>query len=437
MPLPMPKNAEQAKKREAAAKRNPGPAPEQKIKLPEQPLNPTFQNKAPKPEPGNAGGSAQTPAGKVDVKPLSPAERGRFEKSFGMDLSAVTVHSGPGADAQCTARGAVAFIKGTNIIMSAKAGAPGSKGYDTLLGHELAHFVQQNGGGKAGGGDAEKDADKAGEKAAEGAPAPVEQKVAAGTEQKKEEEGEHKNPNTVKIPIGGSRSIEIVPPNKAGDWSLGVGDVVKFTEGIKEEGTKWWRKAIPTGFFGLSVDIGAGFTAEFKLGEVSLKGIKVNYKKATDTYELEGEIGTSMGLELGGFVSAGVSADVWIASAGVGLKAKLGLSKSHPLSASFRAGYSPSTNNFYFGGKLSLAALELEAKTAVSLYVYYDAWGISTYTKEWTLWERTLGKLSFGGVELDLAWSRAKGWKESSITPKPLEVQNFEGNIKNMYPKKS
>lgn len=437
MPLPQAANAEQQRKREMAASQAGGPTPETRTRMTGPSQTVPFENHAPEPEPGTQSGDVQTPDGKVSVQPLPADKRAKFEASFGVDLSDVTIHSGPGADALCRQQGATAYATGSSIYMGSGAGAQGSPGYDRVLGHEVTHVVQQRGGNVQGstGGDLEKEADEAGKLANQGEPAPVSGSAPSGTVQK--EEAERGETQRIRIPIGSNRHIAIVPPNRDGDWALGVGDVVEFTEGINEEGEKWWRKSIPTPFYGLCADLGIGVEGKFGLGKVQLKSIMVRYKKATNTYEIEGQVATSMELEVGGFISAGVSADAWIASAGVGLKAKLNLGKTHPLAASFRAGWSPTTNNFYFGGKLSMSALELEAKAAVALYVYYDAWGISTYTKSWTLYERTLGKLAFAGVDLDLAWSRAKGWRQSSITPKPFEMQDVSGNIRNLYPRKS
>ncbi len=436
MALPKAKNAEQKAKREASAKANAGPAPEKSYKIPDQPLSPSVSPAGKMPT-GGGKGETNGPEGRINVEPLSSEQKAKFEKSFGMDLSAVTVHTGPGADKQCTESGALAFIQGTNIFMSSAAGKLGDKKYERTLGHELAHFAQQNGKAtEEGGGDAEADADQAGDKAAAGEAATVSQSVAPGTKQNKD--GDNEQVNKVNIPLFGTGAgIEITPPNTDGDWSVAVADVKEFTEGIEEKGDKWWRKSFPTPFFGLSIDLGAGFFAEFSLGKISLKGLKVNYKKARDMYEFEGEVGTAMKLEVGGFISAGVSADVWIASAGVGLKAKLALTKNHPLSVSLKGGWSPSSGDAMIAGALNMSALELECKAAVALYVYYDAWGLSTYSKDWTLYERTLGKLTFAGIKLQLGWSRSKGWGESEIEPKPAEAQDFSGNISSLYPSKS
>lgn len=489
MPLPAAASPEQSKKREAAAQKNPGPAPEKSFVLPEKALKPQAETTKPASSGAEKSGEAG-PGGKVDAGPIPAAVRSKMEKSFGQDLSKVVVHSGPGVDTMCQKRGAVAFAQGQAIYMSAGAGDVGSAAYNEVLGHELTHVLQQQpkkpdapagsapeakkaepGGktnpdkketkeppkGAAKSGDAEQkdpaaaaapggaaptsgsaleaEAAKGGQAAAAGQPVPVQGAASPGSEQHAPAADEHKNPNTLKIPIGKDRNIEIVPPNRDGDWSVGVGDLKKFSEGVSAKDSKWWRKSFPTPFFGLSCDLGAFVGYEFKVGEVSLKGLKVNYKKASNTYELEAEAGTGMSLEVNGGFTAGVSADVWVASAGIGLKAKISLIKNHPLSVGIKGSWNRSTNQVDFGAKLALAALELEAKAAVGLYVYYDAIGVSTYTKEWTLWERTLGKLAFAGFELEVG--RFGGRWKCEPKPKPMEMQDIVGNVKNMYPGKS
>ena len=75
-------------------------------------------------------------------KPLPDAVRGQMEAALGADFSAVRVHVGP----QAERIGAVAFTTGNDLYF-----APGRYQPDTiqgkqLLGHELAHVVQQRQG---------------------------------------------------------------------------------------------------------------------------------------------------------------------------------------------------------------------------------------------------------------------------------------------------
>jgi len=395
---------------------------------------------------------------------LDGTVRNKLEKSFGVDLSPLTVHTGPGADAKCEKRGAVAFIRGTDIFVSSKVGSPGDKGYEKALAHEVAHYVQQLGGGKkAAGGKGkgkgnkedkeqkeapsregksglEEDADQAATQAASGAPAAVQGAAPMGSthnlDEGRHEEGEdHDNPTTLHIPLGGGRSIAIQPPDVSGDWSVGVAGAYRFTKGIEEKKTKWWRKNIPTPFFGLSAQVGAGFEGSIKLGEVMLKSIKVKYRKAQDTYSLKAEVETGMEFGVSAFVTAGVSANAWIAEAGVGLKAKLALTKSHLLKAGISGSYSGGPHGaLHLAADLELSALELEAKAGVALYAYYDAIGVSTYCKEWTLAERVLGKLTFGGIKASVEWDSARGF-DASVKPVAPQAQDFSGNISSLYPR--
>ncbi|MDP6942702.1 MAG: DUF4157 domain-containing protein [Myxococcota bacterium] len=431
-------SAEKQAKREAAAKAASGPTPETEAALPDQAVTPAVVDTAPAPVPGTGKGESDGPEGRIATEPASAMVPAETLSAFGVDLSDVTVQTGPGADKQCADRGAVAYAAGSTIVVSSSAGSPGSPEFLKIMGHELTHVVQQRGGNveDGGGGNAEAEADSAGEAAAKGEAASVGVSAPSGGEQNKEAPETHANTTVVKIPLPGGKSIEIEPPDPEGDWSIGVGDVHKFAKGIGHKDSKWWRKSIPTPFFGLVAEVGAEIGMEFKLGEVALKGIKIAYKKATDTYALEAEVGTGMSLEVFFAISAGVAADVWVASAGIGLKAKASLIKNHPLSAKISGSYSPSSGETKLAASLSLAALELAAKASVALYVYYDAWLVSTYTKEWTLVERTLGKLTFGGVEGEVSLSSSEGF-DGKITPKPCKMQNFEGGISSLYPGKS
>ncbi len=108
--------------------------------------------------------------------PLPEATRMQMERSLGSDFSSVRVHQG----GQAGALGARAFAQGESIHFAPGAYAPGSASGDALIGHELAHVVQQRAGrvspGPQGKGGAinsdrglEAEADRAGAAAARGA----------------------------------------------------------------------------------------------------------------------------------------------------------------------------------------------------------------------------------------------------------------------------
>ena len=74
--------------------------------------------------------------------PLPDAVRQKMEGFFKSDFSSVRVHVGP----QASAIGAVAFTIGSQIFFAPGQYQPGSPNGQALLGHELAHVVQQRAG---------------------------------------------------------------------------------------------------------------------------------------------------------------------------------------------------------------------------------------------------------------------------------------------------
>jgi hypothetical protein len=75
-------------------------------------------------------------------KPLPDAVRGQMEAALGADFSAVRVYVGP----QAARIGAIAFTKGTDIYFAPGRFRPDTVQGKQLLGHELAHVVQQRQG---------------------------------------------------------------------------------------------------------------------------------------------------------------------------------------------------------------------------------------------------------------------------------------------------
>ncbi|HMN30865.1 MAG TPA: DUF4157 domain-containing protein, partial [Caldilineaceae bacterium] len=72
-------------------------------------------------------------------QPLSPLLRHQLETPLRMELSAVRVHSGPGAAEAARSLGARAFTHGSDIFLG-----PGESAQDTrLIAHEVTHVVQQ------------------------------------------------------------------------------------------------------------------------------------------------------------------------------------------------------------------------------------------------------------------------------------------------------
>jgi hypothetical protein len=109
--------------------------------------------------------------------PLPDAVRGKMERSFGADFSGVSVHQ----DGRADAMGAHAYAQGEHVHFGAGRYEPSSQTGQALIGHELAHVVQQREGrasvpqGKAAAVVAdpglEAEADRQGELAAHGLPA--------------------------------------------------------------------------------------------------------------------------------------------------------------------------------------------------------------------------------------------------------------------------
>jgi hypothetical protein len=85
-----------------------------------------------------AGGAASTSA--TSRGQAMPARvQAKMERAFGADFSAVRVHQGPEAQSM----GALAYTQGSSIHFAPGQYAPGSQRGQELLGHELAHVVQQ------------------------------------------------------------------------------------------------------------------------------------------------------------------------------------------------------------------------------------------------------------------------------------------------------
>jgi hypothetical protein len=74
--------------------------------------------------------------------PIPEGVRNPLERSFEQDFSSVTVHEGP----EATSMGALAFTRGEQIHFAPGQYAPATTAGRELLGHELAHVVQQRGG---------------------------------------------------------------------------------------------------------------------------------------------------------------------------------------------------------------------------------------------------------------------------------------------------
>jgi outer membrane protein OmpA-like peptidoglycan-associated protein len=111
--------------------------------------------------------SAPAPDLATTGKPLEPDTRGFFERRFGHDFSRVRVHADATAAVSARSASAAAYTHGTDIVFGSGMYRPNSPSGTKLLGHELAHVVQQ-GRSAASGGNYEAEARAAGDRIASG-----------------------------------------------------------------------------------------------------------------------------------------------------------------------------------------------------------------------------------------------------------------------------
>lgn len=116
------------------------------------------------------GDLASGPAGtaRPTGKPLAPGVRRAMESRLGHSFADVRVHSDGRAAGEAKAMGARAFAVGRDVVFGARQFAPGTPAGRALLGHELAHVVQQRGPGSGDPTQAEAEADHAGSAVASG-----------------------------------------------------------------------------------------------------------------------------------------------------------------------------------------------------------------------------------------------------------------------------
>jgi ribosomal protein S18 acetylase RimI-like enzyme len=131
-----------------AAWRRPGPpAPAFVAARPPGPPAPAFAAAPAAVQRHTTGGAFAVEAGQLGLasvggRPLPDAVRGKMEAALGTDFSNVRVHVGP----QAERIGAIAFTIGSDIYFAPGRYQPDSMHGQQLLGHELAHVVQQRAG---------------------------------------------------------------------------------------------------------------------------------------------------------------------------------------------------------------------------------------------------------------------------------------------------
>ncbi|HEX6373060.1 MAG TPA: DUF4157 domain-containing protein [Longimicrobium sp.] len=105
-------------------------------------------------KPAGAGGggaaSDQLVTGLGTGRPLDPGTRSGFEARFGRDFGGVRVHTDDRAARLAGSIDAQAYTVGRDVVFGAGRYAPGTRGGDRLLAHELAHVVQQGAAQPAG-----------------------------------------------------------------------------------------------------------------------------------------------------------------------------------------------------------------------------------------------------------------------------------------------
>jgi Domain of unknown function (DUF4157) len=135
-----------------------------------------------------SAGNRAVAAALAGGQPLDPATRALAETRFGEDFAGVRVHTDAAAALSARALGASAYTVGSDIAFAQGRYDPHGPGGRRLLGHELAHVVQQRRGGASARAPAiERSAREAGEGFAGGAAAlEVEGASAVGLDRQQE-----------------------------------------------------------------------------------------------------------------------------------------------------------------------------------------------------------------------------------------------------------
>ena len=109
-----------------------------------------FLSRMPRDGNGVADGAEQAVAATSSSSgsPLPGTLMRKFESSLGADLSGVRVHTGAESAAANDAVGARAYTVGSDIHFGAGQYDPSSSSGENLIAHEVAHTVQQSGGGE-------------------------------------------------------------------------------------------------------------------------------------------------------------------------------------------------------------------------------------------------------------------------------------------------
>jgi peptidoglycan hydrolase-like protein with peptidoglycan-binding domain len=190
-------------------------------------------------------------AEKGSGRPLEPQVRAKMESAFGQDFSDVRVHTDAAADRLARELGARAFTSGKDIFFGKGQYSSTSNSGKGLLGHELAHVIQQEGKtgysavqdgvslvGKLG--DAfEREAEAAGQAVVSSALATVQPALHVPSVQKQEAEEEAEVPY-IELPLVVILSEEQIKSaikyNKARGYSVETIKIIQRTVGTKDDG---------------------------------------------------------------------------------------------------------------------------------------------------------------------------------------------------------
>lgn len=98
---------------------------------------------------GSVGSASEPPSGLVPAggRELDAATRAFMEPRFGFDFSRVRIHDGPAAAQSAHGVNARAYTVGQHLVFGAEEYAPATHEGRRLIAHELAHVVQEAGGG--------------------------------------------------------------------------------------------------------------------------------------------------------------------------------------------------------------------------------------------------------------------------------------------------
>lgn len=94
--------------------------------------------------------SSELDAGRAGGRPIDHSVRSELESGLGTELNEVRIHTDGTADRLSRQLSAKAFTSGSDVFFRRGAYDPGSEAGRALLGHEVAHVVQQGGRAAAG-----------------------------------------------------------------------------------------------------------------------------------------------------------------------------------------------------------------------------------------------------------------------------------------------